>query len=326
MTSQQHEAPTTVSAAGGRRADACGEVPAISLVTYNIERLRAIGYLDRFSSYLRQIGLPEDAGAAVSHASPEEIDALVRRAAEQSKWGADPEAHLDATDCGTVLVTGDDASNLPGVRALDTVGLLDDYAAMRHSVSFLIGVNPLVEHSLSRALDLTSHPACGGIAVSPFLTGSPLSGEIFAPVLQAAADRGLAVWAHSSAHFRPDVAYDIGHPRHVDAALRRWPGLRLIIGHAGWPWTDEACIVALRHPSVAIEFSTFPPRLLPEPGWSLSPLLANKDALAGRVFFGSGQVSSPDRLRRLFAQLSGLDLGSQEPSWRGEGLISWLTM
>ena len=96
------------------------------------------------------------------------------------------------------------------------------------------------------------------------------------------------------------------------------------MGHAGWPWVGEYVIVALRHPGLGIELSTFPPRLLVEPGWGLSPLVAQRKALTGRVFFGSGSVFSERNYSSLIAQIDALDIASDIQSWKGEGLRAWL--
>ncbi len=213
-----------------------------------------------------------------------------------------------------------------GAAPLDQAGLLDRFAALRTDARLLVGIDPFDLDAFRRDLQLAEHPAFAGFAVSPFLSGVDLEDEIFAPFLEEIAERGLVLWVHASAHFRADVAYDIGHPRHVDAVAMRYPGLRAIIGHAGWPWTQEACIIALRHASIAIEFSTFPPGLLAKPGHSLSPLLANARSLKGRIFFGSGATFSSQRMGRLLRQLDELSLSGDVEGWRGAALTNWMRL
>jgi predicted TIM-barrel fold metal-dependent hydrolase len=219
----------------------------------------------------------------------------------------------------------DSAESTLGVAPLDTASLLDFYASLTTDVRMFIGVDPYRESTLRTALALRRHPAFAGIALIPYLAGVPLSEPVFEPALRAADKHGLAVWAHCSAHFRPDVAYNIEHPAHADTILRRHPELRLLIGHAGWPWVDQACAIAARFSNVAIEFSTFPPRLILDPGWSLSPLLARSRDLAGRIFFGSGAVSAVHPFTSRISQLSELPLGEQHDSWLGAGYASWLS-
>jgi predicted TIM-barrel fold metal-dependent hydrolase len=319
-------ARNSTRSAAGAVADACGEVPTPEIVAYNIGRLRAIGYLGRFDGYLRQIGLTEDERAEVPAASGDRIAQLALAAGERRGWLAAPTAHLDAVDCALTLVVGEDAGTTVDVKPVDPEALLDRYAALERDVRVYVGVDPHRPASLARALALRDHPASAGIAVSPFMAEISPDHGAYRPVFDAIAEHDLVVWIHASAHFRPSVPYDIGHPRHIDRVLIRHPRLRAIIGHAGWPWVDEACIVAVRHANVSLEFSTFPPRLLRTPGWSLEPLIANRDALAGRIFFGSGQTSDAARMERLLGEIDDLGLGDHDGVWRGAGLVGWLEL
>jgi hypothetical protein len=191
-------------------------------------------------------------------------------------------------------------------------------------VRLLIGVDPGLPATLDHALGFCDHPAFGGLALNPMLAGVPIDSSGFAPALRAADERGLVVSVHSSSHFRRDLAYDVNHPSHADAVLRRHPSLRLLLGHAGWPFVSEYCAVAARFPNVAFELSTFPPRLVEDPGWSLKPLLSQARELHGRVFFGSGQVSSPSAFLERLAQIDALPLGDQHNAWRGAGFVRWM--
>jgi hypothetical protein len=325
---QVHQAQSQAAAdpplPGPTFADACGEVPLLELAVYNVERLRAIGYLQRFGGSLSQLGLTDAERDAVSTASRSELQALIERAGHRAGWLADPERHLRGNRCRLALVVGERPPAQLGVTPIDPAVLLERFAALQTDVRLFVGVDPFDRDAFQRDLALAQHPNFAGFAVAPFMSGQPLDAEVFAPMLKVITDRGIALWVHASAHFRPDVAYDISHPRHLDATLMRHPGLRLVFGHAGWPWTQDACIVAIRHPSTALEFSTFPPALLRKAGWSLSPLLANRSALRGRIFFGSGATSSETHMKNLLDQLDALQLGKDLEGWRGASLLAWM--
>ncbi|QHE83711.1 amidohydrolase family protein [Hydrogenophaga sp. BPS33] len=306
-------------------ADACGEVPMLDVVAYNTERHRRIGYLERFAGYFRQLGFTVEEHGQLAQADAASSRALIERVGTREGWLADPEAHLRAAGCALTLVVGEDLPPGFGVVPPDPLRMLERYAQLHHDVRLFVGVDPHTPASLARALECLGHPRAAGLAFSPYLACVPISDAAWTPTLRAAHERQIPVWLHACAHFRADVPYDIEHPRHADAVLSRFPALRLVLGHAGWPWTADACVIALRHPTTALEFATFPPSVLKDPGWSLTPLLAHRAALRGRVFFGSGATSSPGRFMRLVAQLDELELGQDLALWRGQGLANWLT-
>lgn len=304
-------------------ADACGEAPTLDVAVYNVERLRAIGYLSRFGGYLSQLGLTDDEKSEIPAASRQEIATIVERAGSRAGWLADPERHFLANNCRLALVVGERPQPSLAITPVDPAAQLDHFAAMKTDVRLFVGADPGDPDGFLRDLALVEHPNFAGFALSPFMSGQALDAGAFDPILRTITEKGIAVWVHASAHFRSDVTYEISHPRHLDAALMRYPGMRLIFGHGGWPWTQEACIVALRHPSTALEFSTFPPALLKKPGWSLAPLLANKSSLRGRIFFGSGATSSATHMKNLLDQLDALELGKDLEGWRGASLLRW---
>lgn len=305
-------------------ADACGEVPLPEIVRYNTERHARIGYLERFASYFRQLGFTAGEHRQLSDLDTRGRGALIDRVGERTGWLARPDAHLLEAGCRLTLVVGEDLPPGFGVEPLEPARILDRYAALQADVRLFIGVDPSAPASLARALSLAGHPRAAGLAVSPYLAGVPVDDAAFDATLRAAAEHDLPLWVHGCAHFRRDVPYDIEHPRHLDAVLLRYPALRLMVGHAGWPWTADACIVALRHPGVVLEFATFPPSLLRDPAWSLAPLYAQRDALRGRVCFGSGATSSPQRFARLVQQLDEIELGEHRDDWRGGAVMRWL--
>ena len=309
---------------GPQLADACGEVPLPAVVSYAIRRLVATGYLPRFSAYLSNLGFTQEQTRAVASLNQSQLDHLVRDVGERSGWLADPVAHLAASGCTLVLAVADDAESTIGVAAPDPAATLDRYLELSVAARLLVGVDPHRPASLSRALACAEHPCFGGLALSPYSAQTPVDDDVYTAVFRAAADRGIVLWLHASAHYWPAAPIDVSHPIRIDRVLSRYPGLRLILGHAGWPWTGEACIVAVRHPQVALEFSTFSPRSLLDPGWSLTPLVANRSTLRGRIFFGSGALSDPRRYTDLVAQLDALPIGSHAAEWRGSSLIHWL--
>jgi predicted TIM-barrel fold metal-dependent hydrolase len=137
-----------------------------------------------------------------------------------------------------------------------------------------------------------------GIAVHPAAQGIRPANRLASSVWEAAADYGLVCLIHTGTtrlgHGSPGgsgVRLGAGNPMHVDAIAARLPHLKVLLGHTGPLWQEEAIAVASHKSNVY---------LCPSGGTPLSwPGLgdAATTTLADRIVFGSGfPVGDPDDL------------------------------
>lgn len=54
-----------------------------------------------------------------------------------------------------------------------------------------------------------------------------------------------------------------GQPILVDEVAVRFPNIKIILAHPGWPWTDESLSMALHKPNVFIDLSGWSPKYFP---------------------------------------------------------------
>jgi len=71
-------------------------------------------------------------------------------------------------------------------------------------------------------------------------------------------------------------------PELLDEVCVRFPDLRVIMAHFGWPWPDVTVALALRHTNVFIDVSGWKPRYLPQ-----SILAYQNGILHDRFMFGT---------------------------------------
>lgn len=127
-----------------------------------------------------------------------------------------------------------------------------------------------------------------GFVVSPFKQKLLPPDARLARVFSRCETLGVPIYLHSGVNWWYDVAYDIGHPRHIDSLASAFPKLPIVALHAGWPWVMDMMIVAWRHPNVYIDISAHRPRhfTIAASGWE--PLLHyGNRMLSDRVLFGS---------------------------------------
>ena len=81
--------------------------------------------------------------------------------------------------------------------------------------------------------------------------------ELGMPIFEKAMELDIPVMVHMSTTPVEDTILAYGNPLTLDEVARKLPKLRLLMCHAGCPWTDECLIVAARHPNVHFDVSFY---------------------------------------------------------------------
>jgi uncharacterized protein len=127
-----------------------------------------------------------------------------------------------------------------------------------------------------------------GVVLSPFKQGLSAGDPRMARVYGRCEALGVPVLLHTGINWSLDAAYDVGHPRHVDAVARAFPDLKLVALHAGWPWVADMMMVTWRHDNVYVDLSAHRPRTFTRPDSGWTPLLQfGSRQLANRVLFAT---------------------------------------
>lgn len=87
---------------------------------------------------------------------------------------------------------------------------------------------------------------CSGVSLLPGWSREPHHEDapILTPLLRACAARGLPVVFTSSHYIGPDMSWS--EPQYLQRVALAHPDLKVIVGHASWPWTTAACALAMR--------------------------------------------------------------------------------
>jgi predicted TIM-barrel fold metal-dependent hydrolase len=87
---------------------------------------------------------------------------------------------------------------------------------------------------------------CRGISVLPGWSDPPLHDDdrLVYPIYETAAELEIPVMITSSHVIGPDMSFAM--PEYVQRVALDFPQLTFIIGHACWPWTVQACALAMR--------------------------------------------------------------------------------
>lgn len=97
---------------------------------------------------------------------------------------------------------------------------------------------------------------------------------------------------------------DTDSPRQLDKVAKDFPNLKIVVAHAGWPWTLESIAIAFRRPNIFLSPDTYATR---GPG-AQDYITAAKTILKDKIIFGSSYSIIPiDQTVELIKNDWGLD-------------------
>jgi predicted TIM-barrel fold metal-dependent hydrolase len=144
-----------------------------------------------------------------------------------------------------------------------------------------------------------------GFKFHPPIQGFHPADRMAWPLYEVIADAGLPAIFHtghsgmgSGMPGGGGIRLKYGQPILVDDVAVDFPGMKIILAHPSWPWTDEALSMALHKPNVFIDLSGWSPKYFP-------PQIARyaNTQLGHKFLFGSDfPLITPDKWLAAFAQ------------------------
>lgn len=94
------------------------------------------------------------------------------------------------------------------------------------------------------------------IRVLPWLWETPPTDRRFYPVYTACCELDVP-FCTQIGHTGPLMSSEVGRPIYLDRVALDFPELKIVGGHIGYPWTEEAIAVATKHENVYIDTSAY---------------------------------------------------------------------
>ncbi len=150
------------------------------------------------------------------------------------------------THYGVVLVTNEDVSRI----------------ASAHPDRFIpfASVDPSMgKAAVDKLIHAVKNLKCRGLKLAPPVQHFDFSDPKHFPLWETALELDIPVWTHT-AHQRgnPDSDARLGRPILVEPVALKYPKLKIILGHCGFPWQWEAWSPVIRHPNVYLDISAYP--------------------------------------------------------------------
>ena len=126
-------------------------------------------------------------------------------------------------------------------------------------------VNPHLHFPLARELVRQLDQGAAALKIHPVHGGFRADDAALYPAYSVLVERSVPLVVHSGTSSFPGSTNAYADPMHLDAVLRDFPDLQVVLAHGGrgW-WYDAAAFLAVSRPNVWIELSGLPPKRLPE--------------------------------------------------------------
>jgi predicted TIM-barrel fold metal-dependent hydrolase len=101
------------------------------------------------------------------------------------------------------------------------------------------------------------------LRIVPWLWNRPPNDKLYYPLYVKCIELGIP-FCTQVGHTGPLMPSEVGRPvPYLDEVALTFPGLKIVAGHIGYPWTDEMIGLAWKHENVFIDTSAWLPRYYP---------------------------------------------------------------
>jgi predicted TIM-barrel fold metal-dependent hydrolase len=126
-------------------------------------------------------------------------------------------------------------------------------------------VNPHLHFPIARELERQLDLGAAALKIHPVHGGFRADDAALYPAYSVLVERGVPLVVHCGTSSFPGSTNAYADPQLLDAVLRDFPDLQVVLAHGGrgW-WSGAAAFLAVSRPNVWIELSGLPPHRLPE--------------------------------------------------------------
>lgn len=115
-------------------------------------------------------------------------------------------------------------------------------------------VDPNQSDAAKRLRDAVEDLGLRGLKLDPSLQGFDIDDEEAAyPVYAACVELGVPLVMHCGLSWAPEGRSSRAHPLRLEPVVHQFPDLRVVIAHCGYPWVDDALLLALKYEHVYLD-------------------------------------------------------------------------
>jgi predicted TIM-barrel fold metal-dependent hydrolase len=172
------------------------------------------------------------------------------------------------------------------------------------------GCDPTQPEHFDELCHAIEHLGLRGVKMGPIYAGFDPRDPLCDPVYDYCQENGLPIIFHSGTTFNHNAPLGYSRPWLFDEVAIRYPALRMVLAHAGHPFTEECLVVIRKHPHVYADISA----LYYRPWQFYNTLIAAQEyKVTHKLLFGTdypfaSAQESIDGLRNVNAVIGGSGL------------------
>ena len=198
---------------------------------------------------------------------------------------------MDAAGVEQAVLLPVDATTAHGCQIASNEQIADLVEKEPRFIGFA-SVDPCLPDAPRRLEDAVRGLGLRGLKLDPSLQRFwPNDPQSAFPVYQACAELNIPLLLHCGLSWTPSGLAQFAQPLLLEQALMTFPQVNFILAHFGWPWVNEAVMLAVKYPNVYLDTSIL---YSGTPRDTYRRVLAGQvglevieRSLAGRVLFGT---------------------------------------
>lgn len=162
-------------------------------------------------------------------------------------------AAMDEAGIEQAVVLPIDCTTTHGCRMYSNE-LVAEIAATHDRLIGFASVDPNLETAAADLERAITTLGLRGLKLDPALQGFDIDDRQLAyPVYARAEALRIPIVMHCGLSWTPQGRSSRAHPLRLEAVVHDFPDLKIVIAHAGFPWIDDALLLALKYPGVYLD-------------------------------------------------------------------------
>ncbi|WP_423797939.1 amidohydrolase family protein [Neobacillus sp. SAB-20_R2A] len=269
----------------------CGHIPSRESIENEIRTLGKLhGYIDMFGHGAIP-GITEDEFNILKekHSYDQFVEELAVRAGDSAPSEVDFIKNLDDSNVKNAVMFNEDYETTLGVSPFPNDALAEFVHKYPNRFLGLGGVDPWKGEAAGKEVErCVRELGLHGVLISPFKSKLYANDSKYYPIYKKCEENGVPIYVHFGINWWYSATMDYGRPIHLDKVACEFPNLKIVGIHGGWPWVNEAVMLAWRHPNFYIDISTQRPKFFTQAGSGWEMLLYfGARTIQNKILFGS---------------------------------------